>query len=255
MRSNVFMLSFAEICYSGYGDIELNLKTAGTDTSACMLSNCLKLMFRLKEDSSISSLRDRSSVLRECSSVTACVDGRWRVEKEHCSKAHMAATPNLLGCIFSCLSDASNILPLVLVRHWGWPLQAAPLNAGCDCWAESAARTHLSAGRVPACDAAPARPWLQLNLRPARLPSAQTPAHSCPSSSEEHASPAVKPDTSEKIFFHTQSWPERLKQGLKVFGIGSEKVIFQVVSGLVLDMYNTFMWPIESLQSSGLLLH
>lgn len=76
MRSNVFMFSFAEICYSGYGDIELNLKTARTDTSACMLSNCLKLMFRLKEDSSISSLRDRSSVLRECSSVTACVDGR-----------------------------------------------------------------------------------------------------------------------------------------------------------------------------------
>lgn len=227
----------------------MNLKTTGRDTSACMLSNCLKLMFRLKEDSSISSLRDRSSVLRECSSVTACVNGRWRADKELCSKAHMAATPNLLGCIFSCLSTPHTFYHLFcMVRHWGWPLQAAPLNAGCGCWAELAARTHLSAGRVPACDAAPARPWLQLHLRPARLPSAQTPARSCPSSSEEHASPAVKPDKSDKPLFRYS----KLNQGLKVFGVeGLEKVIFHVQyflgshAGYVNHFYVTQKKPAE----------
>lgn len=55
-------------------------------TSACIFSDCVRLMLRLNDDSSISSLRERSSVLKECSSVTAC--GREEnssIEKDYCS--------------------------------------------------------------------------------------------------------------------------------------------------------------------------
>ena len=73
-------------------------------TSACMLSNCVKLMFRLKDDSSISSLSERSSVLKECSSVTA-----WRRERGTSWEMYLLFrwvsksgrdSLNLLVCIF-----------------------------------------------------------------------------------------------------------------------------------------------------------
>lgn len=73
-------------------------------TSACTLSNCEKLMFRLKDDSSISSLRERSSVLKECSSVTA-----WEVPRVKLLSVTMLQLFNLLSCILLiyCTADTN----------------------------------------------------------------------------------------------------------------------------------------------------
>lgn len=68
----------------------------GSRTSACTLSSWEKLILRLKDDSSISSLRDRSSVLNECSSVTAWGGQRW---------SHSAWTSS--ATFFPLMSDSS----------------------------------------------------------------------------------------------------------------------------------------------------
>lgn len=79
-------------------------------TSAWILCICVKLMFRLKDDSSISSLRERISVLRVCSSVTAWMGremGRLKKVFAHYATKLGLPKPASLHCSSLCDCDTT----------------------------------------------------------------------------------------------------------------------------------------------------